>query len=229
MRINRIVEMIKGGDVLLDIGTDHGEVIIEAFKRGYIKKAIATDINEGPLKRAYLNISNAGLLDKVKFIQTDGFNNVNEWYNVVNITGLGHNTIREILEKPHKRPKFYVFGVQSEIEAFRKFLSDSGLKDDLPKSGGDGYSGALAVLYDHTNNKYYTITNKDTSEGINGYGFVIEEIQKEEMVKKLRLNDCLAYNYLKENNFPFDKTGNYATWNFITLLRVLSEMKIVYR
>ena len=38
MRINRIVEMIKGGDVLLDIGTDHGEVIIEAFKRGYIKR-----------------------------------------------------------------------------------------------------------------------------------------------------------------------------------------------
>lgn len=128
MRINRIVEMIKGGDVLLDIGTDHGEVIIEAFKRGYIKKAIATDINEGPLKRAYLNISNAGLLDKVKFIRTDGFNNINEWYNVVNITGLGYNTVREILEKPHKRPKFYVFGVQSEIEAFRKFLSDSGYK-----------------------------------------------------------------------------------------------------
>ena len=45
---------------------------------------------------------------------------------------------------------------------------------------------------------YYTITNKNTSEGINGYGFVIEEIQKEEMVKKLRLNDCLAYNYLKK-------------------------------
>lgn len=112
---------------------------------------------------------------------------------------------------------------------FNGYSDYSGLKDDLPKSGGDGYSGALAVLYDHTNNKYYTITNKDTSEGISGYGFVIEEIQKEEMAKKLRLNDCLAYNYLKENNFPFDKTGNYATWNFITLLRVLSEMKIVYR
>ena len=96
--------------------------------KGLYKKAITTDINEGPLKRAYLNISNAGLLDKVKFIQTDGFNNVNEGYNVVNITGLGYNTIREILEKPHKRPKFYVFGVQSEIEAFRKFLSDSGYK-----------------------------------------------------------------------------------------------------
>lgn len=128
MRIKTIVEMIKGGNTLLDIGTDHGLVIIEAFNKGYIKKAIATDINEGPLKRAYKNITIQDLKDKVTFIQTDGFKDIKDEYDVVSITGLGYQTVKNILLYPHLRPKFYIFGVQSEIENFRKFLSDNNYK-----------------------------------------------------------------------------------------------------
>lgn len=128
MRIKTIALMLKGANTLLDIGTDHGEVIIEAFKLGYIKKAIASDINAGPLKRAFNNINNAGLSDKVTFIQTDGFKDINIEYDAVAITGLGYNTIKDILTMPHQKPKFYVFGVQSELEEFRSFLSVSGYK-----------------------------------------------------------------------------------------------------
>lgn len=128
MRINKIVEMIKGGNTLLDIGTDHGKVIIEAFKKGYIKKAIATDINKGPLKRAEKNIINEGLLNKVTFIQTNGFKDIKLDYDVVTLTGLGFKTAKSILMMPHKKPQFYVFGIQSEIEEFRQFLSNNGYK-----------------------------------------------------------------------------------------------------
>lgn len=128
MRINKIAQMVQGANTLLDIGTDHGKVIIEALNKGYIKNAIATDINKGPLARAYKNIKEKDLLSKVKFIKTDGFKDVNEDYDVVSITGLGFQTIKEILSTEHKHPKFYVFGVQSEIENFRKFLTDYGYK-----------------------------------------------------------------------------------------------------
>lgn len=128
MRINKIVEMIEGANSLLDIGTDHGKVIIEALKKGYIKEAIATDINKGPLKRAKKNIIKAGFSSKVTFIQTNGFNNITLDYDVVTLTGLGYKTAKSILLMPHKRPKFYIFGIQSELEEFRQFLSDNGYK-----------------------------------------------------------------------------------------------------
>ncbi len=125
MRIKTIVEMIEGANTLLDIGTDHGHVIVEALKKGIIKNAIATDINKGPLKRAFNNITKEGLSDKVTFIQTDGFVGVDLDYDVVVITGLGSMTITEILNQPHKNPKFYIFGPQKQIESFRRYLSDN--------------------------------------------------------------------------------------------------------
>lgn len=126
MRIKTIVKMVDKADILLDIGTDHGKVIIEALKTGIINKAIATDINKGPLQRAFNNVKNAGFLSKVTFIQTNGFKNINLNYDGVVITGLGYHTVKEILSEPHQEPKFYVFGVQSEIEEFREFLSENG-------------------------------------------------------------------------------------------------------
>lgn len=128
MRIKTIAEMTKGANILLDIGTDHGFVIIEALKSGYIKNAIATDINEGPLKRAFHNIKKENLEKKVTFIQTDGFKNINLHYDCVVITGMGYQTIKNILIEPHLKPKFYVFGPQTEIENFRRFLNENNYK-----------------------------------------------------------------------------------------------------
>lgn len=123
MRIKTIVNMIESANTLLDIGTDHGHVIIEALKSGNIKNAIAADINKGPLKRAFKNITKEGFVDKVKFIQTNGFKNIDYDYDVVVITGLGSMTITEILNEAHKKPNFYIFGPQKQIESFRRYLS----------------------------------------------------------------------------------------------------------
>lgn len=128
MRIKTIAKMTKGADTLLDIGTDHGFVIIEALKSGYIKNAIATDINKGPLKRAFNNIKKESLENKVTFIQTNGFKNINLHYDCVVITGMGFQTIKNILIEPHLKPKFYVFGAQTEIENLRLFLNENNYK-----------------------------------------------------------------------------------------------------
>lgn len=117
--------MTKGANVLLDIGTDHGLVIIEALKSGYTKRAIATDINSGPLKRAFNNIKSHNLKEKVTFVKSDGFKEVDIFYDAVVITGLGYNTIINILSYKHLEPKFYVFGPQKDYAEFRKFLSNN--------------------------------------------------------------------------------------------------------
>ena len=44
--------MVTTGNVLADIGTDHGYVPIALVQRGRIPSAIAMDINKGPLEKA---------------------------------------------------------------------------------------------------------------------------------------------------------------------------------
>lgn len=48
-RIETLSQLTKGIHTLLDIGTDHGYVIIDALRHGYIQNAIACDINKMPL------------------------------------------------------------------------------------------------------------------------------------------------------------------------------------
>ncbi len=122
-RIKTIVELIDPVDTLLDIGTDHGRVIIEAFKQNKIKKAIGTDINAQPLQSAYNNLKEAKVLKKTTLLQTDGFFNINEPYDAVIITGMGFNTIKNILLIPHQKVQYYIFGVQRELKEFRTFLT----------------------------------------------------------------------------------------------------------
>lgn len=127
-RIKTIVNLIDPVTTLLDIGTDHGHVIIESFLQDKIKQAIAVDINEGPLKSAYENIKLKNLHHKTTFLQTDGFLNVNKDYQGVVITGLGYKTIEHILKMDHKTPNYYILGAQSQLYELRLFLSNNNYK-----------------------------------------------------------------------------------------------------
>lgn len=109
---------------------------------------------------------------------------------------------------------------------FNGYSDYSGLKDDLPRlGGGRGFGVAIAMLYDYTNNKYFALTNPCSSDGVTGYSEVIKNIQEEKFIKLLRLDGCLAFEYVKKNLIERNKNGTYANWNYITLLRVISEMK----
>ena len=47
-----VASMVTAGYTLCDVGTDHGYVPIALVQGNIIPKAIAVDINEGPLERA---------------------------------------------------------------------------------------------------------------------------------------------------------------------------------
>ena len=51
-RLTAVASLVTEGASVADIGTDHGYVPIYLVKEGIIKKAIAMDINKGPLERA---------------------------------------------------------------------------------------------------------------------------------------------------------------------------------
>lgn len=125
-RISFIASLIKGdNNILIDIGTDHGYLIKEAFSLGKIKKAIATDINKEPLLNAKRNLKDLN----VTFYQTDGFKNIKENYNKVVIAGMGANLISKILNdaKTSKDITYYLQPNNKE-KNLRKYLMDNNFK-----------------------------------------------------------------------------------------------------
>ncbi len=128
MRIKYIASLLKGANTVLDIGTDHSKVLIEALNQDFIKKGIGSDINKGPLKNAYKNVKKANLEDKIKLVQSDGFKNIKDDYDVVVITGIGFELIKNILNEPHQQPNYYLIGSHHQVHYLRKYLIDNNYK-----------------------------------------------------------------------------------------------------
>lgn len=127
-RIETLSGLTQGIHTLLDIGTDHGYVIIEALKNGYITSAIACDVNASPLENAKQNIQNAGLDDKVTFVQSNGFQSVNKPYDGVLIAGMGMHLMKDILSQPHVKAKKYILQANNHIDQLRTYLMNHHFK-----------------------------------------------------------------------------------------------------
>lgn len=71
-RLLSCADYVRAGAVFADIGTDHGYLPIFLLNTGRIEKAYLSDVNEGPLASAIVNVADAGLSDHCEFILTDG-------------------------------------------------------------------------------------------------------------------------------------------------------------
>ena len=123
-RIDFIASLTKGYDTVIDIGTDHGLVLKKAFKKGYIKKAIAADLRERPLESAKNNLKDY----EVKFYLTDGFKNIKEEYDLAIICGMGSHTILDILSHASDHTKHFLLGANDKHEHLRENLMKQGFK-----------------------------------------------------------------------------------------------------
>jgi len=117
-RIQYLSELTQGYDTVLDIGTDHGFVLEIAFKKNYIKKAIATDLRIEPLKQAQKNLRNY----PATCLLSDGFLNVKEPFDLCIIAGMGSFLICEILEHAPKEDRTYILQANDKIEHLRAYL-----------------------------------------------------------------------------------------------------------
>jgi tRNA (adenine22-N1)-methyltransferase len=107
-RLLHIAKDIKASvntEAVLDIGTDHALLPVWLIKNGCCKKVIATDIKEGPLKKAALNVAKHGVADQVSLFIGDGFDaapDVEDGYYAV-ISGIGGVSLTKILENGRER------------------------------------------------------------------------------------------------------------------------------
>ena len=96
-RLRAIGDLIEDNSFILDVGCDHALLDIYVVSNKKNVKAIASDINEGPLKGARDNIRKYDLEDKIVLSNSDGLESYQEGVDVIILSGLGSTTIIDIL------------------------------------------------------------------------------------------------------------------------------------
>lgn len=129
-RMKAAASMVTSGYVLADIGTDHGYVPIALVQKERVPRAIAMDINEGPLEKAREHIAMCGLKDKIETRLSDGTRElaVGEADSIL-IAGMGGELVLHILREGEAvchSAKELVLQPQSDIHKVREFIRTNG-------------------------------------------------------------------------------------------------------
>lgn len=127
-RMKAVAAMVSKGYVLADIGTDHGYVPIALIQQKKIPRAIAMDINVGPLQRATEHIAMCQLEDYIETRLSDGVEGlkINEADSIL-IAGMGGELVIHILTEGEDiccKAKELILQPQSELRKVRKFLRE---------------------------------------------------------------------------------------------------------
>lgn len=98
-RLMALSNYVEKGKVVADIGTDHGYLPIYLVQSGICPRVLAADINLGPLEAARKNVMAHCLDTKIELRLGDGLQILKPGEaQVVNIAGMGGNTIANILK-----------------------------------------------------------------------------------------------------------------------------------
>ena len=99
-RLKCVASFVNEHDhAVLDVGCDHALLDIYLLEKNHSLKIIASDVNEGPLKKAKENIEKYSLTNKIKIKLADGLDSIEEDIDTVIISGMGTETIVNILNK----------------------------------------------------------------------------------------------------------------------------------
>ena len=129
-RLSSVASMVTAGNCLADVGTDHGYVPIYLYERNINPRAIAMDVNKGPLERAALHIAESGMKEAIETRLSDGLTALKpgEADSVV-IAGMGGPLIIRILSahpEVTESLKELILQPQSEISEVRIWLYEQG-------------------------------------------------------------------------------------------------------
>lgn len=128
-RLQSVAAFVQEGKRLADVGCDHGYIPIYLLQKKKIEKAIAMDINQGPLMRAKEHIQEWGLENYIDTRLSDGVKALkpNEVQSIV-IAGIGGPLMEKILTEGNEVLQTVtelVLQPQSEIGHFRRFLIEN--------------------------------------------------------------------------------------------------------
>ena len=194
-RLTKVAKLVEPAAFLVDIGCDHGFLSIELVSNNTVKKALCTDINEGPLSRADEHIKEYGLQDKISTLLSDGLIAIKEKedaypFDAACICGMGGLMGIKIMHEAagyfKKMSKIYL-QLQSDIELVRIYLEAAGYEiefEDMVFEDG----------------KYYTVIKTHYKSGCEGSSICEMDFDNvpqylKEKYDSLSVEESLKYKY----------------------------------
>ena len=130
-RLKLIASFVDDNSYVIDVGCDHALLDIFLVKNKNNIRTIASDINKGPLEGARKNIKLYDLEDKIEVKLGDGISTINDDIDTIVISGLGGETIVEILKEDInklKNIKILILSPHSDSYLVRKEITNLGFK-----------------------------------------------------------------------------------------------------
>ncbi|TCI22101.1 tRNA (adenine(22)-N(1))-methyltransferase TrmK [Exiguobacterium sp. SL-9] len=98
-RLKQVVDFIPKGSVVADIGSDHAYVPCYLVQQGIVNRAIAGEVNRGPMEAAKAQVELIGATENIDVRLGDGLAVLEEdEATCISICGMGGSLIRSILE-----------------------------------------------------------------------------------------------------------------------------------
>lgn len=181
-RLQTIASLIPPAKRMVDVGCDHGYVIIEAFQHYQVESAVALDNKSGPLSKAFDNIKGYDFFDRVNFILSDGLKNFYVAADCFVFAGIGGLKIVEIIKDGFQKLGEANIIVQANRHTakVRTFLSNMQyvIKEERVVYEDDKYYEIL--LFEKTN------TNIDYTKNEIEFGPILLKRREEAFLNKLR-------------------------------------------
>jgi len=129
-RLLAAAAFVRQGSVIADVGSDHAYLPIYLCNLGKIRRAVASDINEGPVARAMINVGGAGLSKKITVLRAAGLCGIEKYSpDDIVICGMGGELIRDIIADAtwtKNRKIRLILQPMTHAEKLRAFLLEEG-------------------------------------------------------------------------------------------------------
>ena len=211
-RLQTVAGMVTKGNIIADIGTDHGYVPIYLVEENITDKAYAMDINQGPLDIANKHIKEKGLEGKIITILSNGMEKLKD--NMIDtavIAGMGGDLIVSILENG-KSIKGIKELVHKRVDLVRKYLLENNwqiVDEAMVFDVGKYYTVIKALKCDKTENDYSKVQLE--------YGKLLLEnrnpVLKEYLEKEYKKFSKIAENMKKEKSDNLHKVEEILEMN----------------
>lgn len=147
-RLSAVSSLVPQCALAADIGADHGRLSCHLLGRDICQSMIVSDISEDSLKKAIQLLQKHGLRERARFVVADGLLAVQEPVDAVIITGLGGQSIADMLaHSAHLGQASLVLSAQTQTELLRTKLMRTGYaiaQELIVNADGRYYTAILA-------------------------------------------------------------------------------------
>lgn len=152
-RMLMAAKMVRQGNAVADIGTDHAYLPAWLVLNDISPKALACDVRKGPLENAAKTVEQYGIEEKITLRLSDGFEKIEpfEAQDFI-MCGMGGTLMEELVSRTHwlkDKSKRIIVQPQSHPEDIRRFFVENGFEilfEDACTDAGKLYC-AIAAEY----------------------------------------------------------------------------------